>query len=167
MGLIDTNIDKNERIITYLWHCPAIKQNPIFFNYGEKEDNNQLFITVANSIDVEKKFIDGSKECVYTFTMVFYKSASYNPVIEGLSDENMEEFIDIQSIADWIDEQNDNNIFPDFGKDCVIDSIETLTNMPITDRNTSEDENAQPALAQYSLGVRIRYLDNSKVLWNS
>lgn len=167
MGLIDTNIDKNERIITYLWHCPAIKQNPIFFNYAEKEDNNQLFITVANSIDVEKKFIDGSKECVYTFTMIFYKSASYNPVVEGLSDENMEEFIDIQSIADWIDEQNDNNIFPDFGKDCVIDSIETLTNIPITDRNTTEDENAQPALAQYSLGVRIRYLDNSKVLWNS
>jgi len=166
MSLIDSNIDKNERIIAYLRTCPEIQKSPLFFNFAEKEDNNQLFATYANSTDVEKKFIDGSKECMYTFTIIFYKSASYNPVLEGLSDENMEEFIDIQSVVDWIEEQNDNNVFPDFGEDCVIDSIEPLTNIPMMNGPAVEGD-MQPALAQYSLGVRIRYLDNSKVLWNS
>ena len=167
MSLVDTVIDKNERIIEYLRNCPTISQNPLFFNFAQKEDNNQLYATYASSTDVEKKFIDGSKECVYKFSIVFYKSASYNPVIEGMSDENMEEFIDIQSVVDWIEEQNDNNVFPDFGEDCVIDSIETLTNIPATARNVDVEGDMQPALAQYSLGFRIRYLDNSKVLWNS
>ena len=79
-----------------------------------------------------------------------------------MSDENIEEMIDVQSIVDWIDTQNDNNIYPDFGTDCVIDSIETLTNIPIL--NDVEGD-MQPALAQYSLGIRISYLDNSKVIW--
>lgn len=167
MSLIDSNIDKNERIIAYLRNCPAINQNPLFFNFAEKADNNQLYATYADSMDVEKKYIDGSRGCMYTFLIIFYKTASYNPVLEGLSDENMEEFVDVQSIVDWIDEQNDNNVFPDFGKDCVIDSIEPLTNIPTTNRNVDAEEDMQPALAQYSLGVRIRYLDNSKVIWNS
>ena len=164
MSLLDTNNDKNEKIISYLKTCPEIAKNPLFFNFAQREDNNQLYATYANSNDVVKKFIDGSRECIYTFTIIVYKSVAYNPLIEGMSDENMEEWIDVQSVADWIEEQNDNNVFPDFGNDCVIDSIETLTNIP-TLNNVESD--MQPALAQYSLGVRIRYLDNSKVIWNS
>lgn len=160
-----TNVDKNNAVIEYLKECPEIAKHPLFFNFAQEEDNNQLFATYADNTDTIKKFVDGSRELKYTFTMIIYKSASFNPVVEGLTDENMEEYIDVQSIADWIEEQNDNQVFPDFGEDCVIDSIETLTNGPIL-RSKAEDE-VQPALAQYSLGVRIIYLDTSKVLWNS
>lgn len=160
-------------VLEYLKGCPEIAKHPIFFNFAEKEDNNQLFATYANRTESIKKYIDGSRDMVYTFTIIIYKSVSYNEYIgkvtEGTTvieypDENVEEFIDIQSIMDWIEEQNDNHIFPDFGRDCVIDSIETLTNIPV--QNTTEGE-VQPALAQYSLGVRIKYLDTRKVLWNS
>ena len=160
-----SEVDKNSAVIEYLKQCPEIANHSLFFNFAQKSDNNQLFATYADDTEAMRKFVDGSRELKYTFTMIVYKSISYNPVVEGLSDENMEEFIDVQSIADWIEEQNDNHIFPDFGEDCVIDSIETLTNGPIL-RSKAEDE-VQPALAQYSLGVRIIYLDTSKVLWNS
>ena len=160
------NVEKNNAVIEYLKTCPEIASHPIFFNFSQKEDNNQLFVTYADSIDAIKEYIDGSRELMYSFTMIIYKSVAYNPMIDGHSDENLDEFIDVQAICDWIEEQNDNNIFPDFGEGCYIDSIETLTNKPIVNTNQTEGD-MQPALAQYSLGVRIRYLDTNKVLWNS
>ena len=155
-------VDKHIAVIEYLNNCPEIAENPLFFNFSQKEDNNQLFATFADSTETVKKYIDGSRERTYTFTIIIYKSVAYNPVIDDMPDENIEEMIDVQSIVDWIDTQNDNKVFPDFGIDCVIDSIETLTNIPIL--NDVEGD-MQPALAQYSLGIRISYLDNSKVIW--
>lgn len=160
-------INKVDAVIEYLRNCPAIANSPLFFNFAQKEDANQLFATFADSTDIEKKYIDGSKECAYTFTILIYKSIAYNPLVEGYTDENIEEYLDVESIYEWIEYQNDNYIFPDFGADCVIDSIEMLTNRPIVNASKSSEDDMQPALAQYSLGIRIRYLDTSKVLWNS
>ena len=162
-----SRVDKSSAVIEYLSNCPAMANSPLFFNFAQKEDENQLFATYADSTDIEKKYIDGSKECAYTFTIMIYKSIAYNPIVEGLSDENIEEYLDVESIYEWIEEQNDNYIFPDFGADCVIDSIEILTNRPVVDASKQSEDDMQPALAQYSLGIRIKYLDTSKVLWNS
>lgn len=161
-----SNIDKHSAVIDYLQNCPEIAKYPLFFNFAEKQDNNQLFATYADRIESIKDYIDGSRDMRYTFTMVFYKSVAYNALVDGRADENLDEFIDVQSIAEWIEEQNDNYIFPDFGEDCVINSIETLTNIPVQNSYDTEGD-MQPALAQYSLGVRIYYLDTRKVLWNS
>jgi len=170
------SIDKHTAVLEYLKTCPEIAKYPLFFNFAEKEDNNQLFATYADSVESIQNYIDGSRDMLYTFTMIVYKSVAYNQYIGKITqgttiidypDENVEEFIDVQSIADWIEEQNDNHIFPDFGTDCVISSIETLTNKPIRDTTSAVEGDMQPALAQYSLGVRISYLDTSKVLWNS
>lgn len=159
-------IEKNQAVIEYLMTCPIIANNPLFFNFAQKEDNNQLFIRFADSMETTKEYIDGSKEQIYTFTMIVYKSVAYNPMVEGLSDENLDEYIDVIAISEWIEQQNDNKVFPNFGDGYIIDSIETLTNVPsVSTRQTESD--MQPALAQYSLGVRIKYLDTNKVLWNS
>lgn len=160
------SIEKNAAVIEYLRNCPTIANNPLFFNFAQKEDNNQLFVRYADSIETIQEYIDGSKEQLYTFTMIVYKSVAYNAMIAEHSDENLDEYIDVISIAEWLEEQNDNRVFPNFGDGYIIDSIETLTNVPIVNTRQTEDE-MQPALAQYSLGVRIRYLDTNKVLWNS
>ena len=157
-------VNKNDAVIAYLKTCPEIAEHSLFFNFAEKEDDNHLFATYADSTETIRNYVDGSRELRYTFTIIVYKSVAYNELIEGLPDENMEEMVDVQSIVDWIEEQNDNEVFPDFGEDCIIDSIEPLTNIPLL--NNVEGD-VQPALAQYSLGVRIQYLDTSKVIWNS
>ena len=166
---------KHSAVLEYLKNCPEIAKHPLFFNFAEEKDNNQLFATYANRNETTQEYIDGSRDMIYTFTIIVYKSVSYNQYIGNVSvgttvenypDENLEEFIDVQSIAEWIEQQNDSKIFPDFGSDCVINSIETLTNIPIQKSQYTEGD-VQPALAQYSLGVRISYLDTSKVLWNS
>jgi hypothetical protein len=76
----------------------------------------------------------------------------------------MEDMAIVQSILDWIDEQADNENYPDFGENIEIEGMSTLSTDPDLD---GIDTSVNPPLARYSIGVKIEYLDNNKVLWNS
>ena len=101
-------MDKNQAMIDYLNNCPAIRDNPLFFNFiNAKEDNKQL-ITVANDKALDKPYIDGSILKMYTLTVIDYKSIAYQaiPKIAGYTDENVEEMFDVQQIMDWVNAQD-------------------------------------------------------------
>lgn len=157
-------MDKNQAIITYLSSCPVIANNPLFFNFAKAEDNNKQLVQVATDKKVERPYIDGSVLKRFTFTLIDYRSVIYQAVVKeaGYPNENMEELLDVQSIIDWIDEQNMDGNFPDFGDDCVIDEIKALTDTP---RLNGVDTSASPALAKYSVSIQILYLDRSKCIW--
>lgn len=157
-------VDKNESIITYLLGCPVIADNPLFFNFINAKDNNNQIITSGNDTALQVKYIDGSILKEYIFTIVLFKSVSQNAVVkaEGYPDENVTDLADIQSLIDWINEQDSIYNYPDFGEDCRVDSIETLTSIPVLE---AVDTSIQPALGRYSIAIRIPYLDTSKVLW--
>lgn len=157
-------MDKNQAIITYLSSCPVIASNPLFFNFAKAEDNNKQLVVVATDKKVERPYIDGSVLKRFTFTLIDYRSVIYQAVVKeaGYPNENMEELLDVQSIINWIDEQNDACNFPDFGDDCVIDEIKALTDTP---RLNGVDNSASPALAKYSVSIQILYLDTSKRIW--
>lgn len=157
-------MDKNQAVITYLSSCPVIAKNPLFFNFAKAEDNNKQLVAVASDKKVERPYIDGSVLKRYTFTLIDYRSVIFQAVVKeaGYPNENMEELLDVQSIIDWIEEQNDHCNFPDFGEDCVIDEIKALTDTP---RLSGVDTSASPALAKYSVSIQILYLDTSKRIW--
>ena len=94
--------------------------------------------------------------------MVSYKSVAYNPVVDGLTDENLADYATVQSILNWIAEQADEMIFPDFGEECVIDSMEPLTENPALN---GVDTSLNPPMAKYSIGIKLQYIDNSKKIW--
>jgi hypothetical protein len=157
-------MDKNQAVIEYLSSCPAIAKNPLFFNFAKAEDNNKQLVAVATDKKVERPYIDGSVLKRYTFTIIDYRSVIYQAVVKeaGYPNENVEELLDVQSIIDWIEEQNSEYNFPDFGEDCVIDEIKALTDTP---RLNGVDNSASPALAKYSVSIQILYLDTSKRIW--
>ena len=157
-------MDKNKAIIKYLMQCPTIKNNPLFFNFGEVEDNSKQIVTTSTDKNIERPYIDGSVLKRYTFTIIDYRSVIYQALvtIEGDDNENVEDMMDVQSIIDWIDEQNDNYNFPDFGNDCVVEEITALTDIP--DLN-GVDKDWSPNLAKYSIAIRVQYLDNTKKIW--
>lgn len=158
--------DKNDAIITYLRECPQLAGNPLFFNFIEAKDNNKQIVTIANDKAIDKPYIDGTVLKRYSFTIIDYRSVSYQAVvaITGHSNENVEELLDVQAIIDWIDDQNDLSNFPNFGDACIIDSISTTTNNPVLN---GVDTSLKPALAKYSITIQVDYLDISKQLWNS
>ena len=83
---------------------------------------------------------------------------------EGYPDENEQELSEVQDLMDWINEQGYNHNFPDFGKDCVIDSMYTRTENPFLE---GVNEEIQPPIAQYSATILIEYTDYSKCVWNN
>jgi hypothetical protein len=157
-------MDKYQAVIDFLIQCPVIAENPLFFNFLDAKDNNKQIITQSNETSLNKKFIDGSVMKRFTFTIVDFRSVIYQPIpkVEGYTNENVEEIIDVQSIMDWVNAQADIENYPDFGNDCKIDSMRTTSENP---NLNGVDTQITPALAKYSMSIQIDYIDTSKAIW--
>ena len=157
-------MDKTKAIINFLFTCDYIYNNPLFFNFGEAEADSKQLVTHANDIRVNTPFIDGSVRKRYTFTIVDYKSIAYRAIVnrEGVSDENLENALDVQQIIDWITEQAEDHNYPNFGDDCHIEDMVATTDQP---NMNGVDRAVTPALAKYSVSIRIDYIDYSKTIW--
>lgn len=157
-------IDKNKAIIEYLLQCNSIKDSPLYFNFINARDEDKQIITLTNDVEMSRPFIDGSVMRQYLFTLLDFKSVSDNPLVTGVgySNENVEEMADVQALIDWVKEQNDLHNYPDFGSDCIVEQIEPTSDNP---KLEGVNTDVAPMLAMYSVTIRVRYLDNSKVLW--
>ena len=160
-------MDKNEAMIKFLMQCPTIQDNPLFFNFAEAEDGNNHFITEKDT--KKKTYIDGSMLKQYTFTIASYYAVSHTAVLndtdtDTIVDENVENMAKVQAVLDWIDAQADNQNYPDFGSECEVEDMSTLTTDPDID---GIDTSVNPPIARYSVGVKLMYRDYSKTVWNS
>lgn len=160
-------VDKNQAVINYLIECPQIRDNPLFFNAINAQDENKQIVTIANDIKVNKPYVDGSVLKRYTFTVIDYQSVTYLPVVKIPGDdyksENVVDMSLTQSIIDWVEAQDIIRHYPDFGEDCEIDSIKTLSTNP---NLNGIDGSTSPALAKYSISIQIDYIDNSNKIWS-
>lgn len=159
------NVNKEQAIIDFLLTCDAVKNSPLYFNFINAKDNNRQIITLANEKNLNRPYVDGSVLRRYTFTIVDFKSVTYNAIVTqpGYSNENVEDYVDVQAVIDWVTEQAEDRNYPAFGDSCIIDDMRVLTDNP---NLNGVDTNVKPALAKYSFSVQIDYLDRSKVLWN-
>ena len=156
--------DMNEAVINFIMGCPEIQAHPLYFNFAEAKDNTKQLVTVANDRILNKPYIDGSVQKRYSFTIIDFRSVIYQALVDGMVDknENVEEVVDVQSIIDWIDEQNELKNFPDFGAGYTIDEMHCTSDVP---NLNGVDTNVKPALAKYSFTIQIDYLDNTKKIW--
>lgn len=157
--------DKNAAVIEFLLECPQLKNNKTFFNIVKETNDSKQIVTVANDRVMHRPYIDGSVLKRYTFTIIDFRSMMPRPLVENNveSDENVEKLFDVQSIIDWVNEQADLRNYPDFGVNCVIDSMYTTTDNP---NLNGIDHSVTPALAKYSVSIIIEYIDFSKRIWN-
>jgi hypothetical protein len=156
-------MDKNKSMIEFLKTCPDIKDEPMFFNFGNIEDNAHLANAKSDDISLHRQFVDGSEAKRFTFSVDNFKSVAHNPVVQGYSDENLEDFGEVQKVLDWINEQDELQNFPEFGNDCLIEKMTTLTTKP---ELVGVDTSSNPPMAVYRISIQIDYIDNSKKLWN-
>lgn len=154
-------VDKTQAIIEYLLTCPSIQKSPLYFNFVKASDEDKQFVTASNEKTLHQPFIDGSVSKRFTFTIIDFRSVAYQelPKLAISSNENVEEYLDVQGIIDWVTEQSLAKNFPDFGEDCVIDDIKTTSDNP---NLNGVDTSTTPALAKYSISIQVDYLDNSQ-----
>lgn len=152
-------MDKNLAMIEFLNTCPYIKDDTLFFNFGNVEEGAHQLVVNSDDVSLQRPYIDGSVLKRYTFSIDSFKSAAYNPVLNGYSDENVDDFKAIQDLLDWVEDQNDAQNFPNFGEDCIIDEMLPLTSKPVL---LVADTSVTPPMAIYRISIRIIYLDTSK-----
>lgn len=156
-------MDKNQAVIDYLLTCDGIRDSTLYFNFVNAKDGAIQFLPLSSDRSVQKPYIDGSVEKRYQITIQDFRSISDNPLVKSFTtNENVADFQDVQTLIDWINEQNEIRRFPDFGEDCVIDSIAATSDTPRLDQI---DATVSPALARYSITITINYLDISKRNW--
>ena len=162
-------MDKNKAIVDFLLTCPYIQNNPAFFNFGQAKPNSKQIVTMATDIRINQSFVDGSVKRRYTFTIIDYKSIAYNAVVTRTVNEtsttvseNLDNAFEVQQVSDWVTEQSILRNYPDFGSDCVIDDMLVVTDQPNVN---GVDKAVTPALAKYSISIRIEYIDYSKAIW--
>lgn len=169
------SIDKNKAVLEFLSDCPVIKDNPLYFNFADAEDNNSQYLTSSTDVSMNKTFVDGSKLRVFTFTLVTFKSISNNAIIKEDTEvgenpvvnertvisENVEDMFELQEIIDWVNEQGEEHNYPNFGDRIVVDDMQTSTDTPYFE---GVDTGVSPALAMYSIAIRIDYIDYTKTI---
>lgn len=136
---------KHEAMHNYILRCPYIRD--LFYIYNNVADNSVSLIPVYSD-DVVKWYIDGSAEKQYVFAIAVYKTVSDVPNTE----ENLEGLCGVQDFMDWIDEQNKNKAFPDFGERCTVESIKNLQDMPDI---AGQDERH----LKYMFQCRVNYIE--------
>lgn len=159
-------MDKTQAVIEYLLTCPQITDSPLYFNFVNAKDEDKQFVTVANERTLHKPFIDGSVSKRFTFTIIDYRSVAYQEMarLNITANESVEEYLDVQALINWINEQEDLKHYPDFGTDCTVERIGTASDNP---NLNGVDTQSNPALAKYSISIQIDYIDYSKKIWNN
>ena len=157
-------VDKNKAVLDFISTYEGITTSPIFINFINAKNDDIQFLTSSNDKSLNKEFIDGSVMKQYTFSLVITKSITDMPIAKDvLTNENIDDIADIQGFMDWVNEQGENQNYPDFGEDCVIEEMHTVAENPSLDGINTD---VSPALALYSMEIRINYTDYSKVIWS-
>lgn len=150
-------MDKNSAVIKFLLQCPDIAASPIYFNFINAKDGDKQLVTVSEDVNVQRPYVDGSVQKRFQMTVIDYRSISDIPIVKlpTYPNENVDDFKDVQTLLDWIKEQNKAGNYPDFGNSCVIDEMYTTTDNPILDQI---DTTVTPPLARYRFTITINYL---------
>ena len=133
----------------------------IILNFGKVENGAHQANMRSDDVSLHRPYIDGTELKRYTFHLDSFKSVAYNPVIQGLPDENMEDFAEVQALLDWINEQGELKNYPAF-ENCIIDKMRSLSSKPVL---VGVNTTLSPPTAVYRISIQIYYLDTSKQLW--
>lgn len=122
-------------------------------NYNFSSDSPDGIGFLTNYSDkVLKRYIRIGADKAYGFSILVTKAYSTN-----CDDLNLEAMNFVQGIMDWLDEQNRNKVFPDFGDKCTIKKIENLQNMP-----SLAEVNPEEGVARYMFQCRVVYFEKER-----
>ena len=117
------------------------------FNFANDAPGSISFLTNYSGKTVRRYVRGADKEYGFTIILTW-------PFSEETDDLNVDAMNFAQEFMDWIDSQNKEKNFPDFGSKCQIKKIENLQNMP--NLATVDWENM---VAQYMIQCRVLYFE--------
>lgn len=134
--------------LKWLIECPKIKNNKLFLNAVESENNAIQVVTEQINQNEDIEYVDGSIKHRVVFTIFDFKSIGFNQLVKTMieNNENVEDLLDVGEIADWVRQKDLEYDFPDFGDGFFCEKVYPVYLTPST---PSIDEN----LAKYSIPI--------------
>ena len=127
------------------WVQEFLDDNHLYFESTDAYPNVRAIVPNYGDY-VRKTDILGNKYKSYSFVFIGYERIDF-----GTSDINIENMDIFDKFNEWLEEQKQNENFPDFGTNCSEYDIIILQNM--ANLSSITDDN----LAKYMLGARIDY----------
>ena len=121
--------------------------NVLGFNYSPENIETAAIIPQYSDRNI-RTYITGDTQRAYDFTFIIVRLYSTEP----LDVLNLEAMDLGQAFMDWIEEQDREKNYPDFGDNCEIERMEVLQNMP-----NLASVNAEEGTARYMIQGRIVY----------
>lgn len=137
-----------ESIHAALWDwfagCASITR--LFFNFSGTDDGDTVIATSGDML--LEDYISGMQRRRYAFDLIRYLPATFTENDPG----NVDMMEDIDSIVQWVQQQNDAGNLPQFPDGCAAESIEVLDDR--TGYVAATDQNR----AKYMIPFAIEYM---------
>ena len=122
----------------------------VSFNFSDDSIDGVSFLTNYSGKTVKKYVRAADKEYRFTILTTWHFSTETH-------DLNLQAMNFAQEFMDWIEKQNKDKNFPDFGEKCQVKKIENLQNMP--NLAAVDWENMK---AQYMIQCRVLYFEKGE-----
>ncbi len=144
----------------YLLTCESVKNNKLFLNAVNIEDGAKQIVTSEIDRSQDKEYIDGSVLHKVIFTLFDFKNISFSAILKKMlkKNKNIESILEVQTLIDWISEQNKKRNFPNFGDDYKVERIETTYLTPSTPSIENSD------LAKFSIPIVCYVMDYTEAI---
>lgn len=138
--------------IKWLLQSDYIKQNKIFLNAVEAQDENKQIVTQQIAENQITNYVDGSKSYPITFTINDYKSIAYSQLVKSMveGNENVADILDTQKIIEFVNDMEKNGNYPMFADNITVEKVYCQYKTP----NTPAIDSSQfPALAKFTIPI--------------
>ncbi len=148
----------------YILQCDSVKKNKLFINsIANAQDGAKQLVTSQIDRAQDKEYVDGSVLHKVIFTVFDFKSISFNAIVKSMlkKNKNIESLLEVQSLIDWLSEQEKQKKYPDFGSDYEVIKLETTYLTPST---PAIDNTATPEVAKYSIPIACYVMDYTEAI---
>lgn len=127
------------------WVEPFLENNYLYFETANAYPGVRAIVPNYGDYTIKTDIL-GYKYKAYTFLFI-----AFEQIDPGTSDVNTENMHKMDLFNEWLEEQIENENYPDFGDKCSEYEIEILQNMANLATITED------GLAKYMLGAKIKY----------
>lgn len=146
--------------IEWLLKSNYIKNNKVFLNAVEAQDNNVQIVTQQIAENQVTKYIDGSKTYPITFSINNFKTVSYNQIVKSMvsDNENISDLLDVSRVIEFVNEMEDKKQYPIFPNGITVEKVYCQYNTPNT---PAIDSSSSPALAKFTIPIVFEVFEDA------
>lgn len=115
-----------------------------FFNVVLDKANTMSVNSVGTGRFIEE-YVDGARLCEFLFSISLQKKFDAG----GTTNTNVEAIQEFENLAKWVEEKNDNQEFPEFADNEIIEKVEVMDSAPTM--TTFEDDKVAKYLGQFKI----------------